>query len=93
MDEDLTMRERRRRWRMVKKARRDREKGKWVRMTTKKVIDCRMAMGGREERMETSGEKESMKKKNRREENREVKGRRGKGEREWERRGKEEKES
>lgn len=37
MDEDLTMRERRRRWRMVEKARREREKGKWVRMTNRRL--------------------------------------------------------
>lgn len=37
MDEDLIMRERRNRWRMVEKARRERKKGKWVRITTRKI--------------------------------------------------------
>lgn len=37
MDEDLTLRERRLRWSMVEKARREREKGKWVRMTNRRI--------------------------------------------------------
>lgn len=37
VDEDLTMRERRNRWRMVEKARREREKGKRVRMTNRRM--------------------------------------------------------
>lgn len=36
MDEDLTMMERRNRWRMVEKARGERENRKWVRMTNRK---------------------------------------------------------
>lgn len=37
VDEDLTMKERRNRWKMVEKARRERKKGKRVRMTNRRI--------------------------------------------------------
>lgn len=37
MDKDLTMRERRIKWKMVEKAKREREKGRRVKMTNSKI--------------------------------------------------------
>lgn len=37
VDEDLTMKKRRRRWMMVEKARRERKKGEWVRITNRRI--------------------------------------------------------
>lgn len=37
MDKDLTMRERRNKWRMIEKAKREREKGRRVKMTNSKI--------------------------------------------------------
>lgn len=55
VDENLTMRKRTNRWRMVEKARRERQKEKWIRMTNKRIW-IEGEMGRRKRRVGANGE-------------------------------------
>lgn len=68
VDENLTMRKRTNRCRMVEKARRERQKEKWIRMTNKRIW-IEGEMGRRKRRVGANGDKR-----------REIKGEERKGE-------------